>query len=68
VRPLTVADLDAADEAFFTGTAAEVVPIVQIDDHAFAGEGELTQRLRTTYTEVVRGRRAAPGPWLTQVL
>jgi branched-chain amino acid aminotransferase len=67
VRPLTVEDLDAAEEAFFTGTAAEVVPIVQIDDHTFAGEGELTQRLRTTYTEVVRGRRPAPGPWLTQV-
>ncbi len=67
VRPLTLEDLDAADEAFFTGTAAEVVPIVQIDDHVFAGEGELTQRLRTAYTEVVRGRRAAPGPWLTQV-
>jgi branched-chain amino acid aminotransferase len=68
VRPLTLEDLDAADEAFFTGTAAEVVPIIQIDDHTFPGEGELTQRLRTTYTEVVRGRRPAPGPWLTQVL
>ena len=67
VRPLTVDDIAAADEAFFTGTAAEVVPIAQIDDRTFAGEGPVTQRLREIYTDVVRGRRAAPGPWLPQV-
>jgi branched-chain amino acid aminotransferase len=67
VRPLTLEDLAACDEAFFTGTAAEVVPIVRIDDHEFGAEGPLTERLRTTYTDVVRGRRPAPGPWLTQV-
>ena len=65
IRPLTVDDLDRADEAFFTGTAAEVVPIVQIDEHTFAGEGPITQRLRSIYTDVVRGARPAPGPWLT---
>ena len=67
IRPLTVDDLDASEEAFFTGTAAEVVPIVQIDDHVYTGEGPTTERLRTIYTDVVRGRRPAPGPWLTQV-
>ncbi len=65
VRPITVDDLAAADEAFFTGTAAEVVPIVQVDDRTFAGEGPVTERLRTAYTDIVRGRRRAPGPWLT---
>jgi branched-chain amino acid aminotransferase len=67
VRPLTLDDLAACEEAFFTGTAAEVVPIVRIDDRDFGAEGPLTERLRTTYTDVVRGRRPAPGPWLTQV-
>ena len=67
VRPLSVDDVNAADEAFFTGTAAEVVPIVQVDDRTFDGEGPVTQRLRTMYTDIVRGRRAAPGPWLTHV-
>lgn len=67
VRAMTAGDLTHADEAFFTGTAAEVVPIVQIDDRTFAGEGPVTQRLRTIYTDVVRARRPAPGPWLTQV-
>ncbi len=67
VRPLTLDDLAACEEAFFTGTAAEVVPIVRIDDRDFGAEGPLTERLRTTYTDVVRARRPAPGPWLTQV-
>ena len=67
VRPLTTDDLAQCDEAFFTGTAAELVPIVRIDDRDLGAEGPLTQRLRTTYTDVVRGRRPAPGPWLTVV-
>ena len=67
IRPITMDDLAQAEEAFFTGTAAEVVPIVQIDDRDLGGEGALTRRLRTTYTDVVRDRRPAPGPWLTQV-
>ena len=67
IRPLTTEDLAACEEAFFTGTAAEVVPIVGIDDRDLGAEGALTHRLRTTYTDVVRGRREAPGPWLTPV-
>jgi branched-chain amino acid aminotransferase len=67
VRPLTVDDLNQCEEAFFTGTAAEVVPISRVDDRMFDGEGPLTQRLRTTYHDVVRGARPAPGPWLTEV-
>lgn len=67
IRPMTVEDLANAQEAFFTGTAAEVVPIVRVDDRDFGDEGPVTERLRTTYAEIVRGRREAPGPWLTQV-
>jgi branched-chain amino acid aminotransferase len=67
IRPLTTADLAACDEAFFTGTAAEVVPIIAIDQRELGGEAPVTERLRTIYADVVRGRRPAPGPWLTQV-
>jgi len=67
VRPLTVEDLQLSEEAFFTGTAAEVVPISRVDDRIFEGEGPITERLRLTYHDVVRGGRDAPGPWLTQV-
>jgi branched-chain amino acid aminotransferase len=67
IRAMTSDDLAHADEAFFTGTAAELVPIVRVDDRDFGGEGPVTERLRTAYTEIVRGRREAPGRWLTQV-
>ncbi|MHB8504574.1 MAG: branched-chain amino acid transaminase [Acidimicrobiales bacterium] len=51
-------DLYVADEAFLTGTAAEVVPISSVDDRA-VGDGKpgpITRRLQELYGEVVRGR------------
>ena len=65
VRALTRADLTNCDEAFFTGTAAEVVPIVRIDGRIMPEERPFTERLRTTYADIVRGNRPAPGEWLT---
>lgn len=65
VRVLTRADLASCDEAFFTGTAAEVVPIVRIDDRIMPETRPLTERLRTTYADIVRGNQAAPQDWLT---
>jgi branched-chain amino acid aminotransferase len=67
VRPILTADLASCEEAFFTGTAAEVVPIVAIDERDLGTEGPLTERLRRIYAGVTRGRRPAPGPWLTHV-
>jgi branched-chain amino acid aminotransferase len=64
IRALTVDDLRTADEAFFTGTAAEVVPIVRFEDRTLR-EGPITERLRTRYASVVRGEADAPGDWLT---
>jgi hypothetical protein len=43
------------------------VPIVRIDDRAMPEERPLTDRLRITYADIVRGRRPAPGDWLTLV-
>jgi branched-chain amino acid aminotransferase len=65
VRALTRADLANCDEAFFTGTAAEVVPIVRIDARIMPEERPLTERLRTTYADIVRGNQASPQEWLT---
>jgi branched-chain amino acid aminotransferase len=67
VRAMTRDDLAACEEAFFTGTAAEVVPIVRIDDRTIPEERPLTDRLRTAYADIVRGNRPAPGNWLTLV-
>ncbi|GAC1543560.1 MAG: branched-chain-amino-acid transaminase [Candidatus Velthaea sp.] len=64
IRPMTLEDLQTADEAFFTGTAAEVVPIVRFEDRMMP-EGPVTAKLRTAYSAIVRGERDAPGEWLT---
>jgi branched-chain amino acid aminotransferase len=67
VRTLTRADLQRCDEAFFTGTAAEVVPIVRIDERIMPEDRPVTDLLRQAYADTVRGLRPAPGPWLTLV-
>jgi branched-chain amino acid aminotransferase len=58
-----------ADEAFFTGTAAEVTPIREVDDRAI-GEGKrgpVTERLQALYFDVVHGRVDKYSKWLTLV-
>jgi branched-chain amino acid aminotransferase len=64
VRPLAVDDLAQADEAFFTGTAAEIVPIVRFESRELS-VGPITKQLRTAYSDIVRGAAPAPGDWLT---
>ncbi|MEE9447101.1 MAG: branched-chain amino acid transaminase [Arenicellales bacterium] len=58
-----------ADEAFFTGTAAEVTPIQSLDDRIIGsgGRGPITERLQTLYFDVVNGRSKAHQHWLTYV-
>jgi branched-chain amino acid aminotransferase len=60
-------DLYVADEAFFTGTAAEITPIREVDQRTI-GEGlpgPLTKKLQDTFFQVVRGIKAEYGHWLT---
>lgn len=55
-----------ADEAFFTGTAAEVTPIRQLD-HCIIGQGRMgpiTQQLQRQYFDIVEGRDADHSSWL----
>ncbi len=56
-----------ADEVFFTGTAAEVTPVREIDGRPIgAGKrGPLTERLQALYFDVVRGKEPAFAEWLT---
>lgn len=66
---LTRDQLYLADEAFFTGTAAEVTPVREVDDRAIgAGTvGEITKRLQRRYFDVVSGSDASHPEWLTLV-
>jgi len=58
-----------ADEAFFTGTAAEVTPIREVDDRTIGAgnRGPVTERLQTLYFDVVHGRVDRYSDWLTLV-
>ncbi|MET0918986.1 MAG: branched chain amino acid aminotransferase, partial [Burkholderiales bacterium] len=58
-----------ADEAFFTGTAAEVTPIRELDNRAIGdgGRGPVTKRLQTLFFDTVNGRNPGKKAWLTQV-
>jgi len=58
-----------ADEAFFTGTAAEVTPIREVDGRTI-GEGKpgkITQKLQSVFFDVVKGRNRHYDSWLTYV-
>ena len=58
-----------ADEAFFTGTAAEVTPINSLDDRVIGNgrRGPVTERLQSLYFDVVYGRSKAHEHWLSYV-
>jgi branched-chain amino acid aminotransferase len=59
----------SADEAFFTGTAAEVTPIRELDNRAIGNgtRGPVTQKLQALYFDCVQGRSAKHEGWLTYV-
>jgi branched-chain amino acid aminotransferase len=69
VRELRVEELSSADEAFFTGTAAEVTPIRAVDGKPISsGErGPITERIQEKFFSVVHGREPAYSTWLHPV-
>lgn len=68
-RRITRDEVYIADEAFFTGTAAEVLPIRELDSRIIGdgGRGPLTEKFQTIYFDQVRGRRSAFKGWHTPV-
>lgn len=68
-KNLTRDELYVADEAFFTGTAAEVTPIREVDGRTIGngGRGPLTEKLQTLFFDQVQGRRNEYPEWLTLV-
>lgn len=68
-KRITRDDVYIANEAFFTGTAAEVTPIRELDNRRI-GQGSIgpvTRQLQQAYLDLVEGRRQGPGEWLTIV-
>jgi len=68
-KRITRDEVYIADEAFFTGTAAEVTPIRELDNRAIgAGKpGPITKNLQAIYLDVVEGRRSGYDDWMTIV-
>ncbi len=68
-KRITRDEVYIADEAFFTGTAAEVTPIREVDNRTIGsgGRGPITQILQSAYFDVVHGRAEQYLNWLTRV-
>jgi branched-chain amino acid aminotransferase len=60
-------ELYLADEAFLSGTAAEVVPIRSIDDREIGEPGPITRKIQETYFATVRGEVDQYKDWLEHV-
>ncbi len=67
VRSITRGELYGADELFFTGTAAEVSPIREVDNYIIgAGKrGPITEKLQAAYFRAVKGEDPSKMGWLT---
>lgn len=68
-KRITRDEVYVADEAFFTGTAAEVVPIRELDNRMIGSgtRGPITEKLQAIYFEAVRGAQPDYAEWLAPV-
>ena len=68
-RRITRDEVYVADEAFFTGTAAEVLPIRELDGRTIGSgrRGPMTEKLQTMYFDQVLGKRKVHPEWSTPV-
>jgi branched-chain amino acid aminotransferase len=68
-RKITRDEIFCADEAFFTGTAAEITPIRELDDRRISTgvPGPVTRSIQESYLATVRGRNPKRADWLSLV-
>ena len=68
-KRITRDEVYVADEAFFTGSAAEVTPIRELDNKTIGngGRGPITETLQTLYFDQVHGRRTEHADWLAYI-
>jgi branched-chain amino acid aminotransferase len=69
IREITRSELYIADEVFLSGTAAEITPIIRIDQNIIGNGkvGIITSELISDYTDVVMNRNKKYSEWLTPV-
>ena len=68
-RPMTRDDVYLADEAFFSGTAAEITPIRELDGRPIGAgrRGPVTEKIQAAFFDAVNGRTPRYREWLTPV-
>src|SRR5690349_565567 len=68
-KRITRDELYIADEAFFTGTAAEVTPIRELDriEIGSGARGPITEKIQSTFFDIVNGRNPKYAEWLVKV-
>lgn len=66
-RDIARAELYLAEEVFFTGTAAELVPVREIDHHKIPAPGEITQAIQAKFEDALHGRAKEYREWLDPV-
>ena len=68
-KRITRDEVYIADEAFFTGTAAEVTPIRELDriEIGSGSRGPITEKIQTAFFDIVNGRNPKYASWLTHV-
>ena len=63
-RDVARAELYLAEEAFLVGTAAELVPVREIDDHELGEPGEITRVIQAKFEDALHGRAQEYAEWL----
>jgi branched-chain amino acid aminotransferase len=66
-RDIARAELYLAEEVFLTGTAAELVPVREIDDHRVGDPGEITRHVQAKFEDALNGRAEEYLEWLDPV-
>ncbi len=66
-RDITKDDLLASDEVFFTGTAAEITPIREIDGVDIGRPGPITKAIQDVFFKTIRGEEPKYEKWLDYV-
>ena len=66
-RVMVRSDLYVADEAFLTGTAAEIVPLREVDDRVIGEPGPLTKRIQEVFYGIIKGEDERYGEYLEWV-
>ncbi|HZS80955.1 MAG TPA: aminotransferase class IV, partial [Herbaspirillum sp.] len=68
-KRITRDEVYCCDEAFFTGTAAEITPIRELDNRTIGSgtRGPITEKLQTLFFDIVSGKASQYQHWLTLV-